>query len=259
MAQIGTIKLQTPSGPVSVPVFDTADAGNSVFNMLRVQTPSGVGFIPLVDTADASFPYFRVQTENNGIVAVHNTAQLSIFSDSFEDQNISEYSGDTSSFSITSAQAQDGLYSLESTTLGNSFITYQGSGVVSNSEVVIEGYVYSDGSSGARVGFCWFMDAASDNGYCAAYRGSDSSIFLAEVNNQGTSVIVNVDNTTLTPNTWIKMRITHDQGDNINVSYNDGEASIARTGNNSRFSGYQGIFGNGSNDGFIDNWKYDTV
>lgn len=79
MAQIGTIKLQTQnSGTVDVPVFNTGDSGSNVFEFLRVQTASGTGFIPLVDTAEATFPYLRVQSQNNGVVAVHNVATLGL-------------------------------------------------------------------------------------------------------------------------------------------------------------------------------------
>lgn len=77
MAQIGTVEVQTQNnGVVQIPIFETGDSGSNVYEFVRVQTPSGVGFIPLVDPADASFPYIRVQSENNGVVAVHNEAQL---------------------------------------------------------------------------------------------------------------------------------------------------------------------------------------
>jgi len=77
MAQIGTVKIQTQNnGVVSVPVFDTGDSGSSVYEFVRVQTDAGTGFIPFVDPADASFPYLRVQSENNGIVAANDSASL---------------------------------------------------------------------------------------------------------------------------------------------------------------------------------------
>lgn len=95
MAQIGTVGVQTQNnGTVSVPVFDTADAGSDVYTMWRVQTASGIGFIPLVDPASASYNYLRVQTENQGVVAVHNEASLLQYSvvDSFADTDFSEWS-----------------------------------------------------------------------------------------------------------------------------------------------------------------------
>lgn len=77
MAQIGTIGVETQNnGTVKVPVFDTADAGSGVHTMWRVQTASGVGFVPLVDPADANLSYIRVQSQNHGVVAVHNKASL---------------------------------------------------------------------------------------------------------------------------------------------------------------------------------------
>lgn len=76
MAKIGELGLDTPSGVVKVPVFDTGDSGSSVYEMVRVQTPSGVGFIPFVDPAEATFPEIRIQTENNGVLAAHDDTSL---------------------------------------------------------------------------------------------------------------------------------------------------------------------------------------
>lgn len=84
MAQIGTIRLQTQNnGTVDVPVFDVGDSGSSVYEFVRVQTAGGTGFIPVVDPADASFPYLRVQSQNQGVVAVHNEASLFGYTDNF--------------------------------------------------------------------------------------------------------------------------------------------------------------------------------
>lgn len=41
--------------------------------MIRVQTPNGVGAIPFVKPADASHNYLRIQTQNHGILAVHDS------------------------------------------------------------------------------------------------------------------------------------------------------------------------------------------
>jgi len=75
MAQIGTIKLQTQnSGVVDVPVFDTGDSGSGIYEFVRVETESGTGFIPVTDPADATYPFLRVQSQNQGVVAVTDTA-----------------------------------------------------------------------------------------------------------------------------------------------------------------------------------------
>ena len=89
MTQIGTVKLQTQnSGVVDVPVFETGDSASGVFEFVRVETASGTGFIPVTDPADATYPYLRVQSQNNGIVAVTDTAGDDIpddVVDNFED------------------------------------------------------------------------------------------------------------------------------------------------------------------------------
>lgn len=66
MAQIGTIRLETPSGPVDVPVFELGDVSN---NYLRVETASGAGAINVVDPANAELNQVRIQT-NNGVRAI---------------------------------------------------------------------------------------------------------------------------------------------------------------------------------------------
>ena len=74
MAQIGTIKLQTQnSGVVDVPVFDTGDSGSGIYEFVRVETTSGTGFIPTTDPADATYPFLRVQSQNQGVVALTDT------------------------------------------------------------------------------------------------------------------------------------------------------------------------------------------
>jgi len=75
MAQIGSINLQTESsGVVTLPVFELGDSGGNVYEFVRVQTDTGVGFIPFTNINDAAYPYVRVRSENNGILAVHDSA-----------------------------------------------------------------------------------------------------------------------------------------------------------------------------------------
>lgn len=74
MAQIGTIKVETQNnGTVDVPVFETGDSSSEIYEFVRVETASGTGFIPVTDTGNAAYPYLRVQSQNNGIVAITDT------------------------------------------------------------------------------------------------------------------------------------------------------------------------------------------
>jgi hypothetical protein len=71
MVQIGTIKLQTTTGSIEVPVFEIADVQNE---SLRVQTQNnGVGALNLVDPSKAELNQVRVQTQSNGVLAVSTT------------------------------------------------------------------------------------------------------------------------------------------------------------------------------------------
>lgn len=111
--QYGTIRLQTGAGTVSVPVFAAGSSGSSVYEFLRVGTPSGVGYIPLVDPADAAYPYLRIQTQNHGVLAVHDSSSVTQYVETFEDGDIAEYGGDTGYFSVNSIFDPEGTYGLE--------------------------------------------------------------------------------------------------------------------------------------------------
>lgn len=102
MAQLGTKKIETPTGPVSLPIFEVADAGSSVYTMYRQETAGGTGFVPMVDPADAAFPYFRVQTQNHGVLAAHNEASLVFTSVT------STLSGDTAKLTLYEDTSGDG-------------------------------------------------------------------------------------------------------------------------------------------------------
>lgn len=112
MTQIGTIKIKTQNhGKVSVPVYDTADAGSNVYNMVRVYMNQGVGFIPFVDTEDASYPFLCMQTQNHGVVAAHSEASLvpDKISYNFESGDNSEWD-DINNLSIVADRVYDGSY-----------------------------------------------------------------------------------------------------------------------------------------------------
>ena len=104
MAQIGTIKLQTQnSGVVDVPVFDTGDSGSGIYEFVRVETTSGTGFIPTTDPADATYPFLRVQSQNQGVVALTDTENAIPDSgiDNFGDGNLSEYTVSYGTISVS--------------------------------------------------------------------------------------------------------------------------------------------------------------
>jgi len=65
MAQIGTVKVETPNGPVELPVYELGDSGSNRVEAFRVQTAS--------DVSAADRPYLRVQT-GNGVKAFDTSA-----------------------------------------------------------------------------------------------------------------------------------------------------------------------------------------
>lgn len=100
MARLGSVKLQTEKGAVELPVYDTADVGKKVHDMVRVRTESGVGFIPFTDPSNAAYQHLKLNTENKGVLAAHNRPAISGVIDSFERGNlIGPYSGKTQYYS----------------------------------------------------------------------------------------------------------------------------------------------------------------
>ena len=81
MAQIGTIKIETASGPVEVPVFEVADVDRDV---VRAETASGVGAINLVDPGSSDVPV-RVQTNSWGVQGIGQSVGLDARSMFLED------------------------------------------------------------------------------------------------------------------------------------------------------------------------------
>lgn len=116
MTQIGTIQVQTDTnGIIDVPVFSTDDTTSQTFDMLRVGTDGGTGFVPLIDPTDAAYPYIRVQTENNDVLAVNDDTGVLI--DSFEDNDLAEWTKTSGTSSDTvdtvTTQVYSGAYACE--------------------------------------------------------------------------------------------------------------------------------------------------
>lgn len=77
MGQIGSYRVNTGAGIVTLPVFEIGDSGGGVYEFLRVNTPSGLGFIPMTDTSNAAHPYLRINTQSYGVLAAHDSASTS--------------------------------------------------------------------------------------------------------------------------------------------------------------------------------------
>jgi len=75
MGQIGSVKIKTETGTVTVPVYAVGDSGSSVLETIRTQTETGKGFMPLVDPSKSNIDFLRVQTDS-GVKAVHDKPSL---------------------------------------------------------------------------------------------------------------------------------------------------------------------------------------
>jgi len=185
MAQIGTIRLQTQNnGTVDVPVFNTGDSGSSVYEFVRVHTASGTGFIPVTDPADAQYPYLRVQSQNQGVVAVHNDAVTEVIVDGFEDGDISEYSGDTGIYSVVTDRTYSGSYALYDGGNNNKITSTSGLNAYPQPGDKFEIRTYhGDDEAGSSFGFGFDTNG---NGNYAGYQGGNDDWFITNTDD-GTS------------------------------------------------------------------------
>ena len=68
-------------------------------------TDNGVGVIPFTDEQEASYKYLKLKTENNGVIAAHDTESLgprTVVLEDFEDNPSNNWSVWDSSLSLTS-------------------------------------------------------------------------------------------------------------------------------------------------------------
>lgn len=184
MVQIGTIKVATDSGSVSLPVFNVSDIGTGVYDILRVGTPSGVGAIPLVEPADSAFPYVRIGTANHGVLCPHDDSSLFTLVDGFEDGNLSEYTT-ANNESISSSISYEGTYSVNINNVGgatgfvHAYIDDLGAGITSQgNEYRVFGRC--DSITDTQLRFHWGTDPGSlpGSGYSLTLDGDSNLVIL---------------------------------------------------------------------------------
>lgn len=129
MGQIGTLKVETASGPVELPVFALGDSNSDTLEALRVQTASGPGFVPLDDPADADRPYLRVQT-GSGVKAVSTSPGLVAQSDLLAHYELDDSSTPSTAID-SSGNGNDGV-------INNA--AYAGSGKVGTNSLSFNGF-----------------------------------------------------------------------------------------------------------------------
>jgi len=234
MAQIGTVKVQTPSGPVELPVFDTADACSGVYDMVRVDTPSGVGFIPFASTADAAYPYVRLQTQNQGTLAAHNAASTVTVTeiDYFEDGNMSEYINNGNFSADTGGQVLQGSYSLTATGGGTGNFTTSNSGLNAYpSQGDTFHYYYYNPSSTAGSGWqggiiygnndtSWSSNDYPASCYHIRVNYNDGEVQITR-DNGGSFVKMAIEPASLPQDEWVEVEVEWTTGDDHNVTLRD--------------------------------------
>lgn len=261
MAQIGTVKLETQNnGTVDVPVFDTADAGSSVYDMVRVQAGSNVGFIPFVDTSTAAYPYLRVQSQNHGIVAAHNKAKLAQIIDSAEDGDVSEYSGvgaDTfGDITTSNSRATDGSLSILIFENDGWYISTSGLNTYPQAGDTIKADVYpSSSDAGGSILFGCQSDGKLGSLYYVNY-DYDGDLLLEKISDTGATTTLASTSATKYDGEWLSYTINwgsngtidatveRSNGDTVasitgsDTTYTDGGIGISTAGSNSNVDTY---------------------
>lgn len=241
MAQIGTLEVETGSGTVQVPVFEPADVDN---DMVRVQTDSGVGVLSLVDPSNAAYPYLRVKTANNGVLAVHDsTTSLPSGSgviDDFNDGDLSEYQGDTNAFSTTTSTVFEGTHALLSPASSGSLDTiYSQSGLNTYPQAgnSVDVHIYITAGDTRYRAFGFGKQAASGfaEGYEAVVDAFGDKIMLEK---RGGSRLGEHIISSIPTGEWLRQNVDWGSSGTItHTLYDSGGTQLAQTsGSDSEFS-----------------------
>ena len=213
MTQIGTVKLQTQnSGVVDVPVFETGDSASGVYEFVRVETASGTGFIPVTDPADATYPYLRVQSQNNGIVAVTDTAGDDL-PDSVVDwtngsDDLGKFSGSTSEFDVNqNSPTIDSGWSLKNTGSDDFIGSVDGDGLNRYPEQGQRFACYAFDEGGIPVVMYGVPDNSSLSGYGFWCRPSADNVRLSVYESGNRNDII-IDDLSYETNTWFDLDVS---------------------------------------------------
>jgi len=139
----------------------------------------------------------------------------SVTLDSFEDQNLSEYLGDTGSFDFNTSTAYDGSVSVEATS--TDVLIYTDSSVTTTgTSKTATVYQYSGG--GSHRGGVVLLNSNGD-GY-GAYLQSDSIDLNKYTNGAYDSIINQNSGISASDDTWHQISIEHDGSDGYTASVN---------------------------------------
>lgn len=221
----GEVKIQTPNGVQSLPVYNAGSSGGSVYEMLKVETPSGIGYIPLTDPSDAAYPYLKVQTQNHGILAVHD-AESVVISEGLVSRYLFEGNVNDSTGSYDGNN--NGVSFVSSSQEGSQSANFDGSDTVENCTP-------TSAFSGGEMTMCFWMyphDTSNRNGVINGNTGDsgddrwDVEIQSGQIrhDNHGSSSDNN-DLFSVSTDTWIHIAIVWDANNGSLEAYKNGSLS----------------------------------
>ena len=202
-----------------------------------------------------------------------SSSAVFIASDDFEDNNITEYSGDTAKFQTNATFAYGGSYGLDSVT--NSDFTADG--IARFDDTVSQGQIirymqYMDTVSGSGDEACTLFGVqspvTSNNNYavCLEQFGTDRmSLVRNAERNDGSGSVVMLASTTVTYSTgWYEVEIDWQTNDTIDVSLFNSSGSLVATTSATDSNYTSGGYGftywgqNGGWDGFASRYRTNT-
>jgi len=179
----------------------------------------------------------------------------SLFEESFEHNNLSGlYDGNVGDFNITTDEAFDGSFSLESTSGGTHDIVRNDlSGFSRGIQIDLRWY-YDPNVSSLQFGEMTLLTTASvppNDGYSLYYNPDGAYIYLRKYDNGNRINLINRLNTTTTDNAWTDLQIQIATGPTITIAQPSQGTSM--THNDSDFSTFHLGFRSYDTDMYVDN------
>lgn len=178
--------------------------------------------------------------------------------DGFEDNDISEYSGDTTAWSTQSTTVHNGTYALEGTPRNNRIFSANGSGLnyYPNRGSTIRFWTRSDDVSNAGMEFHFFSNSTSsiNSGYAIWYDPGTTNLTLSRWDG-GARTDLSTTNISLTDGQWFEIVITDNSGTITATAYSESGTQLAQVSATDSTYSYRGI-GFGNNPGNQDDSRY---
>jgi uncharacterized phage protein gp47/JayE len=178
------------------------------------------------------------------------------FIDGFEENSLSNYGGDTGSFTRSTTQAYEGSYSLEGTATGSIFNLISDYGY--NTTFSARHYLTAGADQGVIFG------AQDENSYYRATVDESAGSVLVEVIDNSSVIDSSSTSVTVPTGEWLRSQVNwREDGEIEHVLYDSSGSELARTtlveAEPTYVDGGVGFYSGGSNEKYIDNYTMEAV